>query len=363
MRNCEKATYDQQSKRFSGFAPIQSRSTLNRGEIVERVDQLSELSRRKEALKNRIDNAEKRHTARMKAREGEARPELWSLINDAQDFDQERFMKIVKANPKKIEKMIYRPAHLKSKFEPFRFRVKSLTFDQVSFKDTVISDFDFQECTFENCVFIGSIFRNCRFNACRFENCNVFRMELYDCFVDPKQFGKCVPISGNENVGLHLFHELLANSRQQAQPDFADEAQFHFRKWQRYQLRGQLRSPIHSKFSLSNWAKYIGFLLFDWMSGSGMRLRRLFVTSIIALVAIAALNWAFAVEFGLMGKGQGLANFTDALYLSTVIITTLGFGDITPTTDIGRIVISLEAMLGFVLFATFASALYRRFTS
>ncbi len=43
---------------------------------------------------------------------------------------------------------------------------------------------------------------------------------------------------------------------------------------------------------------------------------------------------------------QGAASGIKYLYFSFVVITTLGFGDLTPRTDVGRVIVSLEALLG-----------------
>lgn len=47
-----------------------------------------------------------------------------------------------------------------------------------------------------------------------------------------------------------------------------------------------------------------------------------------------------------VGQGGG---FVDALYLSLVSVTTLGFGDITPTSALMRIAVPVQAMMGFGL--------------
>ena len=45
------------------------------------------------------------------------------------------------------------------------------------------------------------------------------------------------------------------------------------------------------------------------------------------------------------------------LYFSFVVITTLGFGDLTPRTDIGRVFVSLEALLGQIFLVTVVAVL------
>lgn len=91
-----------------------------------------------------------------------------------------------------------------------------------------------------------------------------------------------------------------------------------------------------------------------------MRLGRLTVSSTLVLLFFTLLNWCFAVPMGLQ---RGELTLVDAFYFSTVVMTTLGFGDITPSAPLGRVVVSGEAITGFVLFALLTSTLYRKFTS
>jgi Ion channel len=54
---------------------------------------------------------------------------------------------------------------------------------------------------------------------------------------------------------------------------------------------------------------------------------------------------------------QGAASGVKFLYFSFVVITTLGFGDLTPRTDVGRVVVSLEALLGQIFLVTVVAVL------
>jgi hypothetical protein len=54
---------------------------------------------------------------------------------------------------------------------------------------------------------------------------------------------------------------------------------------------------------------------------------------------------------------QGAASGVKHLYFSFVVITTLGFGDLTPRTDIGRVIVSLEALLGQIFLVTVVAVL------
>jgi voltage-gated potassium channel len=44
-------------------------------------------------------------------------------------------------------------------------------------------------------------------------------------------------------------------------------------------------------------------------------------------------------------------NFFDALYWATISITTIGYGDIYPTTDLGRFITMISALVGVAVIA------------
>ena len=44
-------------------------------------------------------------------------------------------------------------------------------------------------------------------------------------------------------------------------------------------------------------------------------------------------------------------NFFDALYWATISITTIGYGDISPVSDLGRLITMISALVGVALIA------------
>ena len=44
-------------------------------------------------------------------------------------------------------------------------------------------------------------------------------------------------------------------------------------------------------------------------------------------------------------------NFFDALYWATISITTIGYGDIYPTTGVGRLITMISALMGVAVIA------------
>ena len=82
-----------------------------------------------------------------------------------------------------------------------------------------------------------------------------------------------------------------------------------------------------------------------------------------AIDAYLLLGISFAAVYGAIDGidphffAQGAATGVQYLYFSFVVITTLGFGDLTPRTDIGRVVVSLEALLGQLFLVTVVAVL------
>ena len=289
--------------------------------------------------------------------------DFFKLEGDSKELDQTAFVALLKGKPALCENLLYKPDTLENPYQSGRFRVKGVTFRNFSFSHTLVTGFEFTDCIFERCLFIATIFRDCRFTSGDFLDCNPHRIEFKDCYVDPKNFDKCISDNQFSNIGVYLFQELLRNSRQQAQPEFSDEAQYCFKKWERRLL---WREISRSKSWLAKiWLgrTFVGLHLFNWATGSGMRLGRLTVSSLVVLLLFTLINWKLAVQMGLMQDGHVIGSFVDAFYFSTVITTTLGFGDISPTTSLGRLVVSGEAIIGFVLFALLTSTMYRKFTS
>lgn len=49
--------------------------------------------------------------------------------------------------------------------------------------------------------------------------------------------------------------------------------------------------------------------------------------------------------------GESFSSFFDALYLSTITLTTVGFGDLYPVTDLGRFISMVSSVLGLIIIA------------
>ncbi len=74
---------------------------------------------------------------------------------------------------------------------------------------------------------------------------------------------------------------------------------------------------------------------------------------IISLIILAGAIGIMAVE--LKALDSNIHNFFDALWWALVTITTVGYGDIVPTTFWGRIIGIIFIFMGFIIFSTFTA--------
>jgi hypothetical protein len=208
---------------------------------------------------------------------------------------------------------------------------------------------------------MGSTFKNCRFTDCAFINCNTHRIEFINVYLNPRSFDRCLDAKRHQNIGVHLYQELLNNSRQQSQPDFTHDALFQFRRWLRFEQTYQLRQ---NGVANSNGIRLTRLIAQSWIGekllGFGVRLRNYFFTATCAALVLTIINYNFASQLGLSIDASFPRSFVDALYFTIITLTTIGYGDITPTTMFGRIVVAGEGIAGFVLFAILASMIYRK---
>lgn len=83
--------------------------------------------------------------------------------------------------------------------------------------------------------------------------------------------------------------------------------------------------------------------------------KKFFPTSEVAIVfTLLVLFWFAGIIFYHLVEGLELV---DAIYLSAMTLTTVGYGDFTPQTDLGKLFTSIYAFLGIGIFFGFAGAL------
>lgn len=266
-----------------------------------------------------------------------------------------------------ISNVLYEPDELCRTDDVRQSRVRDKTFERVSFSKTHISGFSFRNCTFDRCLFIGTTIADCEFHNCRFILTNTHKISISGTYIDPASFSECLSQDEHQNIGVHLYQTLLSNSRGTEQIEFERDAHFLFLRWKRFQDAYEIKnwSTVDStnrvpKALLLKRISYLRRLFWEQLCGSGLRLRYFIrtVTGTIALCTVV--NYACREEFGLMQGSIPISSCLEALYYTIISFTTLGYGDIVPTTSIGQMFASLQSFIGFCLLALLASMLFRR---
>lgn len=159
----------------------------------------------------------------------------------------------------------------------------------------------------------------------------------------------------------------MNNSRDEEQVEFERDAQFLFYRWKRYQDGyefgkewSKAKTASERLAALAAGNKVLRRLGWEKLFGCGVRLRYFLRTVIITVILATFLNFVFKEELGLTSDGNLISTWCEAFYFTTVSLTTLGYGDITPTTSLGRVAASIQSIIGFSLFALLASMLFRR---
>ena len=259
---------------------------------------------------------------------------------------------------------IYEPSEL-NKRGLRTTRLQGKIFERVSFSKTTIQNIIFRDCTFKNCLLIGSAIKSCEFHNCSFVQSNTYKISFEDTYINPKSFKNALDPRRHQNIGVHLYQTLMKNSRDSDQPEFESDAHFYFLRWKRFQDIYEYRASWKKNKDLEfgKRGRTIGRFLWEWFFGSGIRLRHFVGTVTLSIFLVALINFLFRQQLGLSGDPDGINSFIDSFYFSTITLTTLGFGDIVPATQLGRFFVATQGIFGFFLFAMLASMLFRKITS
>jgi hypothetical protein len=271
--------------------------------------------------------------------------------------NQQELLALIVAN-QIIENVTYQPGT----FAPTRPQniVRSKLFRNVSFRSTHFQNIEFRGSHFEDCLFMGATFDHCEFHECSFTGCNPYKARFTGTYINPDIFDGMLDPERHANIGVFLFQQLRFNAFATYQPDFAESADWLFRRWQRYELNYKFRVRRVSK--MSYWFRWTVSHLYELVSGFGHSFTRFAITSVILFAVIVFINHTLWRDFS---TGDSVVkashHWYSAGYFTAITLTTLGYGDITPKTISGMMVAAVEALSGFFWFALLAAMLVRRF--
>jgi hypothetical protein len=239
--------------------------------------------------------------------------------------------------------------------------VKAVQFENVQLSKTVFERTTFRNCLFRDCLLVGTKFLDCEFHDCRFENCNTHKFDLKDVYIDPSSFQLDKSYQSTaSNVGVYLFQELFKNANETFQSVFASTADIEQRRWKRYQLQYDLKHRNVPRTAIRK--RIVWDFLFDKVAKYGYGPLRFFLFSLVIFTLIALFGERIWSAMGMFRNGVAITavTFVDALYYCMLLMTTLGFSDLVPTSFIGKGYVIFCAVFGISWAGLFTAILVRR---
>jgi Ion channel/Pentapeptide repeats (9 copies) len=233
----------------------------------------------------------------------------------------------------------------------------SKLFRNVRFSHSRFEKITFTKCTFIDCLFIGAEFHDCEFHQCRFENCNTYKFKLDHVYLDPRSFKLDAAYRKSAaNVGLDLYQTLFQNAQDASQTAHASYGDIARRRWRRYQLQRDQREG-HSV----RWTIFANAVA-DWTSAYGYGPARFFLLSVVVFILLATIAQSFWIQMGVKQNGSEVvvSSFVDTVYYCMLLITSLGFSDLVPTTLFGKALAVFYALFGISWMALFTAILIKR---
>lgn len=266
-------------------------------------------------------------------------------VNGDRIDSQEEFLLREKNNT--WSNLLYYPGKFESTSRnPIVLRNK--TFNEVSFKDTDINNVRFISCTFTGCLFIGASVNDCEFTGCNFKDTNTSKIKIRRCLFDPLCFKDNFDLKVDTNIAIGLYQSLYKNASEEHQPEHARNSLYLMKKSEKAHLDSQKkRNKIGKKEYLKEKTKHV---VKDFVSGYGLKPLRVLRLLPIVVGLFTFLNYILSP---LIFPATIELSCTDSIYFTCVTITTLGYGDITPITPFGRIWVTIQTLIGFIILSLF----------
>lgn len=250
--------------------------------------------------------------------------------------------------------------------DPNQRSLKNINFTKCVFRRQVFFEFTITNCTFEECSFIACRFNDVELHDCLFINSLFNKPRFEKTYLNPNhfQFFFSEWKYTAANINTTLFQRLEANLRDLHQEDFAGNAHIQFRRYRRWQdvYRSKQRITPWKKIAI-RW-RFTTDLLYDFLLLYGYGLyRALFITVFIFFLGTLGIDHYWdELKLGSNVAGLDLvkANMLQKAYFLVVTATTLGYGDITPHSDAGMLLVIAVLALSIIWTATLTALIVKR---
>lgn len=270
-----------------------------------------------------------------------------------------------------VDNVIYWPDELAGISSISKLKIKSITFLNVSFKNTLIKNVEFSNCHFEDCLFLGATIENSKFLECSFKGVNTYGITITDTYLNPSFFKNNFKWNHytKSNIAVQLFQELYNNAVKQDITDFSKIAKYHILLWEDKLLisKYHFNRPYPIK-----WYKYYSEIIpnsfFRYGFGYGFRLRN-FVVSFMIIFFMCFLynkdNWQL---YNFHERDFNIEDFTYSsyshyanLFYTLDVLTKSVDSQFQPSSNFGMIAYSVQGGIGLIFFSLLVTVLINKF--
>jgi hypothetical protein len=205
---------------------------------------------------------------------------------------------------------------------------------------------DFRDTRFSDMTRIGreTNLKNALFNLSNIELVDFTGAQFPKEIYEEKELKKQKkPWPGDWEEVSSIYRKL--KQAHQKHGDYAKAGEFYYRE-----MECKKKALKEKKLSL-DWFKSFGYSFLKHSCGYGEKPLRVMRNSLISVLGFA-FAYFFTNSINLSGNSV-LRNILQSIYFSTITFTTLGYGDIHPINDAGRVLAMSEAVLGAIFIALF----------
>jgi uncharacterized protein YjbI with pentapeptide repeats len=246
------------------------------------------------------------------------------------------------------------------------------------FTRATIHQTDLTDCKMNNSIFLRSSFKRSIFKNCIATNSNFRNCEILETDLSGSTFLSSI-VDGGTIVWSCSYDELtnftgVGLSNMRIEPSLKSSFSCNIRRlwWQKwyeekklellpkdYTFKDKPLSYIRSKL-MYFLRLFIHLIIkaFWWITDYGSSTIRLLIMFFLTTLGYAIIYFAFPASTGdviLNGGGSIILRFVRSLYFSTVVMTSVGFGDISAseTLILGHVIMMIQSLLGYVLLGAF----------
>lgn len=247
-----------------------------------------------------------------------------------------------------------------------RVGLKRVAFQGGSIQHSFFLDSYLRYTTFEAVDLTGTRFENCNLRHAVFDRCRLWYVRFYRCDLDYSSLLDNLP--HEVNLRRHLLRSLRLNAAATGDTPMANRLLLLEMQAEREEQSSivRARTPYFSNnFTLGDRITAFFNLVAHYLQlaiwGYGVRIRSLLRAGVVLVLLSALLHVALGSRFYTPPESTERAiGFWEALYVSVVTFSTLGFGGIAPASAIARVIASAGSVAGAIFVGLFAAAAYRR---